>query len=65
MKVSTRLTTTQVAAARPGATVRDISDAAVAGLVLRVGANGSKLWLFRFKLRGKSTRRIDTGTLFR
>jgi integrase len=51
-----KLTTTQLAALRPGATKRDISDTAVPGLVLRIGVSGSKYWLFRFKLKGRSTR---------
>lgn len=51
-----KLTTTQIAALRPGATKRDISDTAVPGLVLRIGVSGSKYWLFRFKLKGRSTR---------
>jgi Arm DNA-binding domain len=51
-----RLTTTQIAAFRSGATKRDISDAAVPGLVLRIGVSGSKYWLFRFKLKGRTSR---------
>jgi integrase len=51
-----RLTTTQIASLRPGATKRDISDASVPGLVLRIGVSGSKYWLFRFKLNRRSSR---------
>jgi integrase len=51
-----RLTSTQIAALRPGATKRDISDSAVPGLVLRIGISGAKYWLFRFKLKGRSSR---------
>ena len=51
-----RLTTTQIAAFRSGATKRDITDAAVPGLVLRIGVSGSKYWLFRFKLKGRTSR---------
>lgn len=51
-----RLTSTQVAALRPSATKRDISDSAVPGLVLRIGISGAKYWLFRFKLKGASSR---------
>jgi hypothetical protein len=55
-----RLTATQISTLRPGATKRDISDSAVPGLVLRIGVSGSKYWLLRFKLKGK-TGRISLG----
>jgi hypothetical protein len=40
----------------------DVSDAAVAGLVLRVGPQGKKRWLFRFKWK-RQTSRIKIGPL--
>jgi len=41
---------------RPGASLCDISDPTVPGLVLRIAISGSKVWLFRFKWDGTPTR---------
>lgn len=56
-----KLTATQIAGLQPGAKARDISDPAVPGLVLRIGPGTSKRWLFRFKLKRK-TSRISLGS---
>jgi len=52
----TRLTKARVESLRPGAKQRDISDPERRGLVLRVEPAGTKLWLFRYKFRGKPHR---------
>ena len=52
----TRLTRSRVESLRPGARQRDISDPERRGLVLRIEPSGSKLWLFRYKFRGKPHR---------
>jgi hypothetical protein len=49
---SRKLTSAYIAALKPNASVCDISDPAVPGLVLRVAISGSKAWLFRFKWDG-------------
>jgi hypothetical protein len=54
--MKTRFTTTHLAALPPGSTKRDLSDAAVAGLVMRISPNGSKHWLFRFSWKGSRPR---------
>jgi hypothetical protein len=54
--MKTRLTTTHLAALKPARAKRDISDVAVAGLVMRISPNGSKHWLFRFSWRGTRPR---------
>jgi integrase len=56
-----RFTAAHLNALKPAATRRDISDPAVAGLVLRVLTTGTKSWLFRFNWNGKATR-ISLGT---
>jgi Arm DNA-binding domain len=47
---------TYICALKPGASICDISDPGVPGLVLRVAISGSKAWLFRFKWDGTPTR---------
>jgi integrase len=54
--MQTRLATTHLAALSPGRTKRDLSDAAVAGLVMRISPNGSEHWLFRFSWKGSRPR---------
>jgi hypothetical protein len=39
-----------------GASLCDISDPTLPGLVLRIAISGSKAWLFRFKWDGTPTR---------
>jgi integrase len=51
-----RLTSTRVAALRPGRRQRDIADPERRGLTLRMETNGTKAWLFRYKWRGQSIR---------
>jgi integrase len=51
-----KLTSAYIAALQPNASICDISDPAVPGLVLRVAISGSKAWLFRFKWDGTPTR---------
>lgn len=53
---SRKFTSTYISALKPGASICDISDPAVPGLVLRVAVSGSKAWLFRFKWEGSATR---------
>lgn len=53
---SRKFTSAHIAALKPNATVCDISDPAIPGLVLRVGISGSKAWLFRFRWEGTPTR---------
>ena len=53
---SGKFTSTYRSALKPSASVCDISDPAVPGLVLRVATSGSKAWLFRFKWEGTGTR---------
>lgn len=55
-EMPTKLTVAQITTLLPSAATRDISDAAAVGLVLRIAANGTKHWLFRFKLNGNGTR---------
>lgn len=52
----TRLTKARVESLRPGLKQRDISDPERRGLVLRIEPSGSKIWLFRYKFRGKPHR---------
>ena len=56
-----RFNVAYLSALKPGATRRDFSDPAVAGLVLRVLTTGTKSWLFRFTWNGKATR-LSLGT---
>jgi integrase len=51
-----KFTPTYIYALKPAASICDISDPAIAGLVLRVTPAGSKAWLFRFKWQGTPTR---------
>jgi hypothetical protein len=51
-----KFTHSYIHALKPGASICDISDPAVPGLVLRVAISGSKAWLFRFKWDGTLTR---------
>jgi hypothetical protein len=51
-----KFTSSYLSALKPSASVCDISDPAVPGLVLRVALSGSKSWLFRFKWEGTATR---------
>jgi len=51
-----RLTTAGLSAAPVTGRSYDVSDAAVAGLVLRIGARGSKRWLFRFSWQHERSR---------
>jgi integrase len=53
---SRKLTSAYIAALKPNASICDIADPAVPGLVLRVAVSGSKAWLFRFKWEGTPTR---------
>jgi hypothetical protein len=45
-----RFNVAHLSALKPGATRRDFSDSAVAGLVLRVLTTGTKSWLFEVHL---------------
>ena len=58
----TRLTATRVQSLKPGRRQRDLSDPECRGLTLRIEANGSKTWLFRYKWR-KQTVRLSLGAL--
>ena len=51
-----KFTYSYISALKPGASICDISDPAVQGLVLRVAISGSKAWLFRFRWDGIPTR---------
>jgi integrase len=57
---SARLTATQLLAIRPKGEEFDVVDRAVPGLILRVGPNGSKRWLFRYRWK-RSRPRIALG----
>jgi hypothetical protein len=51
-----RFTTAGLSAIPATGKTHDLSDAAVAGLILRVGPTGRKRWLFRFKWKGRPSR---------
>ena len=51
-----RFTTAGLSALPATGKTHDLADAAVAGLILRVGPTGRKRWLFRFKWKGRSSR---------
>ena len=51
-----RFTTAGLSALPATGKTHDLSDAAVAGPILRVGPTGRKRWLFRFKSKGRPSR---------
>src|SRR5437764_11513776 len=51
-----RITTTSLVALTPQPQSYDVSDLAVAGLLLRIAPTGRKCWLFRFKWKGHRSR---------
>jgi site-specific recombinase XerC len=53
---SRKFTSTYISALKPSASVCEILDPAVPGLVLRVATSGSKAWLFPVKWEGVGTR---------
>jgi len=57
-----RFTPAELAALPATGKTYDVSDPAVAGLLLRVGPRGTKRWLFRFKWKRQPSR-IKIGPL--
>jgi hypothetical protein len=57
---SARLTAAQLLSIRPNGEELDVVDPAVPGLILRVGPNGTKRWLFRHRWK-RSRPRIALG----
>jgi hypothetical protein len=51
-----RFSPAQLLALKSTGTTFDVSDPAIPNLLLRVGPNGAKRWLFRYQWKGKQTR---------